>query len=137
MTESVLLDDSQSVRPSCGASRTWGAAGLDDFAPGSSSLSSRHRFPLDILKIDRSSLERLNHTSNNAELAWTIIRLGQRPQLVTVAEKIEDSAQFLALRLMGCDIGHGDHFSRPMASEEISRLVGDELTAARGSSTPR
>jgi hypothetical protein len=44
---------------------------------------------------------------------------------------VQDSAQFLTLRRMGCDIGQGDYFGRPMESEEISRLLGDELAATR------
>ncbi len=80
-----------------------------------------------MLKIDRSFVERLSHASNNTELARTIVRLGQSLQLVTVAEGVEDSAQFLALRRMGCDVGHGFYFGRPMESEEISRLLGDDF----------
>jgi EAL domain-containing protein (putative c-di-GMP-specific phosphodiesterase class I) len=44
-----------------------------------------------------------------------------------VAEGVEDSVLFLALRRMGCDIGQGDNFGRPMESEEIGRLLGDDL----------
>jgi EAL domain-containing protein (putative c-di-GMP-specific phosphodiesterase class I) len=53
--------------------------------------------------------------------------LGQSLQLVTVAEGVEDSAQFLTLRRMGCDVGQGLYFGRPMESEEISRLLGDDI----------
>ena len=81
---------------------------------------------MDILKIDRSFVERLSRSFDSAELAWTVVRLGQSLQLVTVAEGVEDSAQFLALRRMGCDIGQGFYFARPMESEEIGRLVGDD-----------
>ena len=108
---------------------------IDDFGTGcSSSLSCLHRFPVDILKIDRSFVERLSHASDNAELAWTVVRLGQSLQLVTVAEGVEDSAQFLALRRMGCDVGQGHYFGRPMAGD-MDRLVGDELTVARTATT--
>lgn len=44
-----------------------------------------------------------------------------------MAEGVEDSAQFLALRRMGCDVGQGFYFGRPMESEEISRLLGDDI----------
>ena len=75
-------------------------------------------------------MERLNHASDNAELARTIARLGQSLQLVTVAEGVEDSAQFLALRRMGCDVGQGYYFGKPMEAGDMDRLVGDELTVA-------
>jgi len=86
---------------------------------------------VDILKIDRSFVERLSRSFDSAELAWTVVRLGQSLQLVTVAEGVEDSTQFLALRRMGCDIGQGYYFGRPMESEAMERLLGEELTAAK------
>jgi diguanylate cyclase (GGDEF)-like protein/PAS domain S-box-containing protein len=128
MTESVLMDDSENVLDILRRIKELGARlAIDDFGTGYSSLSYLHRFPVDMLKIDRSFVERLSHASDNAELARTIVRLGQSLQLVTVAEGVEDSAQFLALRRMGCDVGQGFYFGRPMESEEISRLLGDDV----------
>ena len=130
MTESVLMDDDENVLAILRRLKGLGARlAIDDFGTGYSSLSYLHRFPVDILKIDRSFVERLSHASDNAELARTIVRLGQSLQLVTVAEGVEDSAQFLALRHMGCDIGQGYYFGRPMASEEISRQLRDDAPA--------
>jgi diguanylate cyclase (GGDEF)-like protein/PAS domain S-box-containing protein len=130
MTESVLMDDSDIVLTILRRLKALGARlAIDDFGTGYSSLSYLHRFPIDMLKIDRSFVERLSHASDNAELARTIVRLGQSLQLVTVAEGVEDSAQFLALRRMGCDIGQGYYFGKPMASEEISRLLRDDTPA--------
>ena len=128
MTERVLMDDNENVLAILQRIKGLGARlAIDDFGTGYSSLSYLHRFPVDMLKIDRSFVERLSHASDNAELARTIVRLGQSLQLVTVAEGVEDSAQFLALRRMGCDVGQGYYFGRPMESEEISRLLGDDL----------
>jgi diguanylate cyclase (GGDEF)-like protein/PAS domain S-box-containing protein len=136
MTESVLLDDSENVLAILHQLKALGARlAIDDFGTGYSSLSYLHRFPVDILKIDRSFVERLNRTFDNAELAWTVVRLGQSLQLQTVAEGVEDSAQFLALRRMGCDVGQGYYFGRPMESADMDRLVGDELTATRTATT--
>jgi diguanylate cyclase (GGDEF)-like protein/PAS domain S-box-containing protein len=128
MTESVLMDDNEDVLTILKQLKQLGPRlAIDDFGTGYSSLSYLHRFPVDMLKIDRSFVERLSHASDNAELARTIVRLGQSLQLVTVAEGVEDSAQFLALRRMGCDVGQGYYFGRPMESEEISRLLGDDI----------
>jgi diguanylate cyclase (GGDEF)-like protein/PAS domain S-box-containing protein len=130
MTESVLMDDNENVLDILRRIKGLGARlAIDDFGTGYSSLSYLHRFPVDMLKIDRSFVERLSHASDNAELARTIVRLGQSLQLVTVAEGVEDSAQFLALRRMGCDVGQGYYFGRPMESEEIGRLLHDDLPA--------
>jgi EAL domain-containing protein (putative c-di-GMP-specific phosphodiesterase class I) len=110
MTESVLMDDNENVLDILRRIRGLGARlAIDDFGTGYSSLSYLDRFPVDMLKIDRSFVERLS--------------------LVTVAEGVEDSAQFLALRRMGCDVGQGYYFGRPMESEEISRLLHDDLPA--------
>jgi diguanylate cyclase (GGDEF)-like protein/PAS domain S-box-containing protein len=131
MTESVLMDDNENVLDILRRIKELGARlAIDDFGTGYSSLSYLHRFPVDMLKIDRSFVERLSHASDNAELARTIVRLGQSLQLVTVAEGVEDSAQFLALRRMGCDVGQGFYFGRPMESDEIGRLLGDDVPAA-------
>jgi diguanylate cyclase (GGDEF)-like protein/PAS domain S-box-containing protein len=130
MTESVLMDDSETVLGILRQLKQLGARlAIDDFGTGYSSLSYLHRFPVDILKIDRSFVERLSHATDNAELARTIVRLGQSLQLVTVAEGVEDSAQYLALRRMGCDVGQGFYFGRPMESDEIGRLLGEDLPA--------
>jgi diguanylate cyclase (GGDEF)-like protein/PAS domain S-box-containing protein len=132
MTESVLLDDSETVLDILRQLKQLGIRlAIDDFGTGYSSLSYLHRFPVDILKIDRSFVERLSRTSDNAELARTVVRLGQSLQLQTVAEGVEDSAQFLALRRMGCDIGQGFYFGRPMEGSDMGRLLGEELTAAK------
>jgi diguanylate cyclase (GGDEF)-like protein/PAS domain S-box-containing protein len=130
MTESVLMDDSENVLAILRRLKELGTRlAIDDFGTGYSSLSYLHRFPVDILKIDRSFVERLSHATDNAELARTIVRLGQSLQLVTVAEGVEDSTQFLALRRMGCDVGQGYYFGRPMGSDEISRMLGDDVPA--------
>ena len=136
MTESILLDDSETVLDILRQLKGLGARlAIDDFGTGYSSLSYLHRFPVDILKIDRSFVERLSHSSDNAELARTVVRLGQSLQLQTVAEGIEDSTQFLALRRMGCDIGQGYYFGRPMPAQDLERLLSDELAASKTAAT--
>jgi EAL domain-containing protein (putative c-di-GMP-specific phosphodiesterase class I) len=64
-----------------------------------------------------------------------VVRPGQSLQLVTVAEGVEDSAQFLALRRMGCDVGQSYNFGKPMASEEISHLLDDPPAPTRKPAT--
>ncbi|HSO56488.1 MAG TPA: EAL domain-containing protein, partial [Actinomycetes bacterium] len=136
MTESILLDDSETVLDILRQLKGLGARlAIDDFGTGYSSLSYLHRFPVDILQIDRSFVERLSRTSDNAELARTVVRLGQSLQLQTVAEGVEDSAQFLTLRRMGCDIGQGYYFGRPMEGDDMGRLLGEELTPAKQATT--
>jgi EAL domain-containing protein (putative c-di-GMP-specific phosphodiesterase class I) len=136
MTESVLMDDNERVLTILRQLKELGVRlAIDDFGTGYSSLSYLHRFPVDILKIERSFVERLSRMSDDAELARTVVRLGQSLQLVTVAEGVEDHAQFLALRRMGCDIGQGFYFGRPMEPEQLERLLADDPIAARTSAS--
>ncbi len=89
---------------------------IDDFGTGYSSLSYLHRFPIDILKIDRSFVSRLTDSSEGPELARAVVMLGETLGLETVAEGIEQEAQVNELRELGCVAGQGFLFApaRPL-----------------------
>jgi diguanylate cyclase (GGDEF)-like protein/PAS domain S-box-containing protein len=93
---------------------------LDDFGTGYSSLSYLHRFPIDILKIDRSFVSRLTNSDNGPELARAVITLGETLGLDTVAEGIEHEPQVAALLALGCVAGQGFLFARAGSLEELS-----------------
>jgi diguanylate cyclase (GGDEF)-like protein/PAS domain S-box-containing protein len=95
---------------------------IDDFGIGYSSLSYLHRFPIDILKIDRSFVSRLVAEGEGPELARAVVMLGQTLGLDTVAEGIESDKQAAALLALGCKAGQGFLFARPGALEAISLL---------------
>jgi EAL domain-containing protein (putative c-di-GMP-specific phosphodiesterase class I) len=89
MTESVLIDNGEDTLHALTTLHDLGVRlAIDDFGTGYSSLSYLHRFPVDVLKIDRSFVERLSTGGDNA-LVNTILKLGQSLQLETVAEGIE------------------------------------------------
>ncbi len=94
---------------------------IDDFGTGYSSLSYLHRFPIDILKIDRSFVGRLTNSSNGPELARAVITLGETLGLDTVAEGIELEPQVDALLKLGCVAGQGFLFAKPGSLEALSR----------------
>jgi diguanylate cyclase (GGDEF)-like protein/PAS domain S-box-containing protein len=94
---------------------------IDDFGTGYSSLSYLHRFPIDILKIDRSFVGRLTNSSNGPELARAVITLGETLGLDTVAEGIELEPQVEALLKLGCVAGQGYLFARPSSLEALAR----------------
>ena len=96
---------------------------IDDFGTGYSSLAYLRRFPVDTLKIDRSFVERISGPSEDAVLAHTIVQLGHSLGMSTVAEGIEQYSQLLALRRMGCALGQGYYFSRPVPAVEAGRLL--------------
>ncbi len=94
---------------------------IDDFGTGYSSLSYLHRFPIDILKIDRSFVSRLTSSSNGPDLARAVITLGETLGLDTVAEGIELEPQVGALLAMGCVAGQGFLFAKADSLEQLSR----------------
>jgi diguanylate cyclase (GGDEF)-like protein/PAS domain S-box-containing protein len=101
---------------------------IDDFGTGYSSLAYLHRFPIDILKIDRSFVSSLTNTDNGPELARAVITLGETLGLDTVAEGIETEAQVSALLALGCVAGQGFLFS---AATSLGAISGSPFVARR------
>ncbi|RFU18980.1 EAL domain-containing protein [Geodermatophilus marinus] len=125
MTESVLVDNGPAMLATLGVLRETGIRlAIDDFGTGYSSLSYLHRFPVDILKIDKSFVERLS-TGGDTALISTILRLGKTMHLETVAEGIEHPQEMLLLRRQGCTTGQGYHFSRPVPADQILQMLVD------------
>ncbi|MET7425207.1 EAL domain-containing protein [Dactylosporangium sp. NPDC005555] len=126
MTESVLMTDTEENLAVLLSLKAIGVKlAIDDFGTGYSSLAYLRRFPVDTLKIDRSFVERIGGATPDAALARTIVQLGQSLGMATVAEGIEQYAQFLALRRMGCDLGQGYYFARPLPADEAGALLRD------------
>jgi diguanylate cyclase (GGDEF)-like protein/PAS domain S-box-containing protein len=96
---------------------------IDDFGTGYSSLSYLHRFPIDILKIDRSFVSRLTNSDNGPELARAVITLGETLGLDTVAEGIESEPQVTALLALGCVAGQGFLFAQAGPLEQLTSSV--------------
>jgi EAL domain-containing protein (putative c-di-GMP-specific phosphodiesterase class I) len=95
---------------------------MDDFGTGYSSLSYLGRFPVDILKMDRSFLAE----DKNEPLAAAVIALGESLSLDVVAKGIEYDEQASSLRDLGCDLGQGFLFARPMAHDALHDYLGDD-----------
>jgi diguanylate cyclase (GGDEF)-like protein/PAS domain S-box-containing protein len=120
MTESVLMDHSEENLELLGSLKEMGVRlAIDDFGTGYSSLSYLHRFPVDILKIDRSFVERLGTSGDDSELVGTIVRLGQSLRMTTIAEGVEEPEQVRLLQQLGCELAQGFHFSRPIFAEAV------------------
>jgi len=124
LTESVLLEHTEQMRDLLAALKARGVRlAIDDFGTGYSSLSYLHRFPVDVLKIDRSFVSGMRSGSDEQELARTIVRLGHSLGLTVIAEGIEQDAELEALQSMGCDLGQGYLFSRPVPPELVTDLA--------------
>jgi EAL domain-containing protein (putative c-di-GMP-specific phosphodiesterase class I) len=96
---------------------------IDDFGTGYSSLSSLRQFPFDILKIDKSFIDRVAESTPEQKLARTIIDLGKTLNVQVIAEGIESPEQLSALRSLGCDLGQGFYFARPMSTDDVTAFL--------------
>ncbi|MEQ1923559.1 MAG: bifunctional diguanylate cyclase/phosphodiesterase [Pyrinomonadaceae bacterium] len=99
---------------------------IDDFGTGYSSLSYLHRFPIDLLKVDRSFVSAMEENTENGEIVRTVIALAKALNLKVVAEGIESVHQFHQLRILGCEYGQGYLFSKPLPVGDIARLLEDK-----------
>ena len=145
VTESMLLENSEPIEQTFRELKMLGARlALDDFGTGYSSLAYLHRFPIDILKIHRSFVERLVNDTDRpggvdaVALARAILSLAQALSLDTVAEGIEVDAQRETLLALGCRTGQGYAFGKAMPIHEIleaavtrrRNLIGGKLQGA-------
>ena len=95
---------------------------MDDFGTGYSSLAHLRRFPLDVIKVDRSFVAGLGD-GQGSSIAGAIVSLAHALGLRTVAEGIEDEEQRRAVMALGCDVGQGFLFARPMPVDDLTRLL--------------
>jgi diguanylate cyclase (GGDEF)-like protein/PAS domain S-box-containing protein len=124
ITESVLMQDTEATLVRLQALKALGVSlAIDDFGTGYSSLGYLQRFPIDILKIDKSFVDSIASGDESPALARAVIALGDSLELRTVAEGVERAAQVDELRAMGCEFGQGYHFAEPMAPEDITEVL--------------
>jgi EAL domain-containing protein (putative c-di-GMP-specific phosphodiesterase class I) len=125
ITEGTLLDNAEATTRRLQEIKALGVRlAIDDFGTGYSSLSYLQRFPIDILKIDKSFVEGVVRGGNQAALARTIISLGDSLALRTVAEGIETDAQRAVLRDLGCQLGQGFLYAKPLEPSAIAGVMG-------------
>ena len=129
ITESVLMRDTEDAARVLQELKALGTTlALDDFGTGYSSLSYLQRFPIDVLKIDKSFIEPMVDASYDPRLVRAIIVLGESLGMRIVAEGIETDAQLETLRTLGCRMGQGYLFARPMTGDELLARIWEELT---------
>ena len=126
ITESAVMENAETAISMLKELRALGVQlSIDDFGTGYSSLSYLHRFPIDMLKVDRSFVGTMEDGSENGEIVRTIIALAKTLGLNVVAEGIESIHQLHQLRILGCEYGQGFLFSRPVPVEEAGVLLED------------
>ena len=125
ITESAIIHDPQIALASLNAIKLQGVrVALDDFGVGFSSLSQiRELPPVDVIKIDRSFTSGLGRSSSDSAVVTAVLSLTRSLGLVAVAEGVETEEQLELLRGLGCEIGQGYHFARPMPPAELALLL--------------
>jgi EAL domain-containing protein (putative c-di-GMP-specific phosphodiesterase class I) len=124
LTESLLVGDVAEIIDKMGALKARGIGfSLDDFGTGYSSLAYLSRLPLDQLKIDKSFVNDVVTSADDAAIARTIIALARSLRLGVIAEGVETDAQRQFLASAGCHAYQGYFFSRPLPLEGFEALV--------------
>jgi EAL domain-containing protein (putative c-di-GMP-specific phosphodiesterase class I) len=124
MTESSLIPNIHTAMEVLGSLRRLGVSlSMDDFGTGYSSLSNLHSFPFDVLKIDRSFVNRMTTGEQPLQIVRTIIELARVMGMDVVAEGIETLEQYRLLRQLGCRFGQGFLFARPMSAEATTQTL--------------
>ena len=131
ITETALADDIDSALRTLYALKELGVRlAIDDFGTGYSSLQYLRQVPADIIKIAKPFVDGVRVTdSEDYRVAHAIVHLGEAFGLQTLAEGIEDREQFERMRELGCELGQGYYFARPLPAEEVTSLLASELDA--------
>ena len=129
LTESVVMEDYASVVTQMNLLRQCGVhIAMDDFGTGYSSLSYIHRIPVDLLKLDRSFIDRLTDPEGTRPIVEAVIALAHRLGLNVIAEGVETPDQQRILQQAGCHAYQGFLFAKPLTPEQAESCLKASLT---------
>ncbi len=124
ITERLLTDDSERALIVLNQLKSFGVKiAIDDFGTGYSSLNYLVKYPVDIIKIDRSFIKEIGIDSSAEALIETILAMAARLQIKVVAEGVETKAQLDYLKKHHCDFGQGHFLGKPMSGADFSQLI--------------
>ena len=124
VTESSLMSNPEAALETMEDLKALGVGlHMDDFGTGYSSLNHLHRYPFDTLKIDRSFIQGIADEEDSAEIVGTILELARSLEMDVVGEGIETAEQVERLKSLGCRLGQGYYFAKPMNAEAISEIL--------------
>lgn len=124
ITESVLMHDSSQALASMSKLKALGCRlYLDDFGTGYASLTYLKRFPIDVLKIDRSFVTDIGLDSDDEAIIQSTLALAKSLGKECVAEGVETKQQLAFLRNLGCNLFQGYLFSKPIPGDDVSALL--------------
>jgi diguanylate cyclase (GGDEF)-like protein/PAS domain S-box-containing protein len=96
---------------------------IDDFGTGFSSLGQLRHFPVDMLKVDRSFVQGVEHSAKDAAITANLVSLAHALGVTAIAEGIESDGQLKSLQAVGCDYAQGFLFARPVSAKEVGRVI--------------
>lgn|GEM_PF-1344971 len=134
ITETVAVTHADLVVPLMDSLRALGVRlALDDFGTGYSSLMYLKKFPIDILKIDKSFIQDITTNRDNEAIIQTILALAEIFNIETVAEGVETKEQYHRLKALSCPIMQGYLFSRPIPAEDLQAFLKNYQTSLNAS----
>jgi diguanylate cyclase (GGDEF)-like protein/PAS domain S-box-containing protein len=127
ITEGTVMGDPDKAVAALGRLKDIGVAiSLDDFGTGYSSLAYLKRFPIDVLKIDKSFVDDVTTKASDAAIALSVISLAHNLNMRVIAEGVETREQVEFLAAHGCDEMQGYYFSRPLAAGAYTTLLREK-----------
>jgi len=124
ITETVVMENPELAAVTLAKLRGLGVRlSIDDFGTGYSSLSYLNRFPVDMLKIDRSFVISMNEADENLQIVKTIVTLAGNLGMQVVAEGVETEDQLEQLRSLKCQYGQGFLFSKPLDIKDVDLFI--------------
>lgn len=124
ITESIMIDSTDKALQCINEIKALGVKiAIDDFGTGYSSLSYLNKFPANLLKVDKSFIDKMNASDSSKQYVAAIISIGHIMGFDVIAEGIEEEAQLETLREIGCDFIQGYLWGRPLPKEDAEKLV--------------
>ncbi len=128
ITESIMIDSAEKALRCIDEIKSMGIQiAIDDFGTGYSSLSYLNRFPANLLKIDKSFIDKMDSSESSRQYVASIISIGHILGFDVISEGVEDPEQLKTLKEIGCDFIQGFIWGHPMSAEDSEKLVTEEM----------
>jgi diguanylate cyclase (GGDEF)-like protein len=127
LTESMLMDDINHIQKQINELRAFGISfSIDDFGTGYSNLGYLTKFNVSTIKLDRSFVMNIRHSSNELQIVKAIIEMSKSLSITNVAEGIEDKETAKVLTDLGCEVGQGYLWSKPLQQQDFIALLSQK-----------
>jgi EAL domain-containing protein (putative c-di-GMP-specific phosphodiesterase class I) len=124
ITESVIMENPDSITEVLGQLKDLEVEiHMDDFGTGYSSLSYLHRFPLDMLKIDRAFVSTMSDNNDYADIIHTVVALAHTLNMRVIVEGVETEEQLVRLMALNGDFAQGFYFSMPLDAVRAAEIL--------------